>query len=82
MCVCASYLYDLLQGAQPGDAVLLEQFTGAVLNQHGEQAEPLEPAHTQGRDRESHFGTISCTFSILYILLYLNFLILDFVKLN
>lgn len=52
VCMYASYLYDLLQGTQPGKAVLLEQITGAVLNQHGEQAEPLKPerTHTENTD--------------------------------
>lgn len=52
-CICVSYLYDLLQRAQPGETVLLEQITGAVLNQHGEQAEPLKPmqAHANTQDK-------------------------------
>lgn len=45
VCVCTEgpYLYDLLQGTQPGNAMLLKQITGAFLHQHGEQTEPLKP---------------------------------------
>lgn len=45
----APYLYDLLQRAQPGQAVVLEDITGAVLDQHGEKTQTLEPGHQHKR---------------------------------
>lgn len=46
--VCLWYLYDLLQWPQPREAMLLKQVTGAIFNQHREQAKSLKPvyAHT------------------------------------
>lgn len=39
-----SNLYDLLQRAQPGETVLLEELRWTVLNQHGEETQSLKPA--------------------------------------